>query len=145
MSDRICIHSKGEVNAHLSAENLVSCCYTCGFGCNGGFPGAAWSHWVKKGIVTGGNYNSSQVSCPQFMPILLREVHSIIICLPLTNRVASHTLFLLVSITQLVSVHLARREVVLQNASRLVKTVTQLITRKIFTMVWFILETFQNK
>ena len=61
MSDRICIHSKGQVNAHLSAENLVSCCYTCGFGCNGGFPGAAWSHWVKKGIVTGGNYNSSQV------------------------------------------------------------------------------------
>jgi len=60
MSDRICIHSKGQVNAHLSAENLVSCCYTCGFGCNGGFPGAAWSHWVKKGIVTGGNYNSSQ-------------------------------------------------------------------------------------
>lgn len=32
MSDRICIHSQGKVNAHLSAENLVSCCYTCGFG-----------------------------------------------------------------------------------------------------------------
>ena len=62
MSDRICIHSEGKVNAHLSAENLVSCCYGCGFGCNGGFPGAAWSYWVKKGIVTGGNFNSSQVS-----------------------------------------------------------------------------------
>ena len=62
MSDRICIHSEGKVNAHLSAENLVSCCYGCGFGCNGGFPGAAWSYWVKRGIVTGGNYNSSQVS-----------------------------------------------------------------------------------
>jgi len=60
MSDRICIHSEGKVNAHLSAENLVSCCYGCGFGCNGGFPGAAWSYWVKRGIVTGGNYNSSQ-------------------------------------------------------------------------------------
>lgn len=60
MSDRICIHSNGQVNAHISAENLVSCCYTCGFGCNGGFPGSAWSYWVKKGIVTGGNYNSSQ-------------------------------------------------------------------------------------
>jgi len=68
MSDRICIHSKGEVNAHLSAENLVSCCYTCGFGCNGGFPGAAWSHWVKKGIVTGGNYNSSQGCQPYIIP-----------------------------------------------------------------------------
>lgn len=61
MSDRVCIHSNGQVNAHISAENLVSCCYTCGFGCNGGFPGAAWSYWVKKGLVTGGNYNSSQV------------------------------------------------------------------------------------
>jgi len=68
MSDRICIHSGGEVNAHLSAENLVSCCYTCGFGCNGGFPGAAWSHWVKKGIVTGGNYNSSQGCQPYIIP-----------------------------------------------------------------------------
>ena len=68
MSDRICIHSKGAVNAHLSAENLVSCCYTCGFGCNGGFPGAAWSYWVKKGIVTGGNFNSSQGCQPYIIP-----------------------------------------------------------------------------
>ena len=60
MSNRICIHSEGKVNAHISAEYLVSCCYSCGFGCNGGFPGAAWTHWVKKGIVTGGNFNSSQ-------------------------------------------------------------------------------------
>jgi len=68
MSDRICIHSEGKVNAHLSAENLVSCCYGCGFGCNGGFPGAAWSYWVKKGIVTGGNYNSSQGCQPYIIP-----------------------------------------------------------------------------
>jgi len=68
MSDRICIHSNGKVNAHLSAENLVSCCYGCGFGCNGGFPGAAWSYWVKRGIVTGGNYNSSQGCQPYIIP-----------------------------------------------------------------------------
>lgn len=30
-------------------------------GCNGGFPGAAWSYWVRKGIVSGGNYGSQQV------------------------------------------------------------------------------------
>jgi len=60
MSDRICIHSDGKVKAHLSAENLVSCCYSCGFGCNGGYPDAAWSYWVRTGIVTGGNYNSSE-------------------------------------------------------------------------------------
>jgi len=60
MSDRICIHSKGEQHAHVSAENLLSCCYSCGFGCNGGFPGAAWSYWSRKGLVSGGNYGSSQ-------------------------------------------------------------------------------------
>ncbi|XP_023332294.1 cathepsin B isoform X2 [Eurytemora carolleeae] len=60
MSDRICIHSNGKMNAHVSSENLLSCCYSCGFGCNGGFPGAAWSYWTKKGLVTGGTYGSDQ-------------------------------------------------------------------------------------
>ena len=35
MSDRQCIASKGENPFHYSAENLVSCCHLCGFGCNG--------------------------------------------------------------------------------------------------------------
>ncbi|KRT80525.1 Peptidase, partial [Oryctes borbonicus] len=60
MSDRVCIHSNGTVNFRFSADDLVSCCYTCGMGCNGGFPGAAWSYWVRKGLVSGGSYNSSQ-------------------------------------------------------------------------------------
>ncbi|SPP89324.1 cathepsin B [Drosophila guanche] len=60
MSDRVCIHSKGKVHFHLSADDLVSCCHTCGFGCNGGFPGAAWSYWARKGIVSGGPYGSTQ-------------------------------------------------------------------------------------
>jgi len=102
MSDRICIHSKGEVNAHLSAENLVSCCYTCGFGCNGGFPGAAWSHWVKKGIVTGGNYNSSQVFLKY---TLLRYYLRITLFLSGACRAASHTLLKLASITRLAIAH----------------------------------------
>lgn len=58
MSDRICIHSNATVHAYLSSEHLVSCCHTCGFGCNGGFPGSAWSYWVRKGIVSGGPYGS---------------------------------------------------------------------------------------
>jgi hypothetical protein len=61
MSDRVCVHSNGTLHFHFSAEDLVSCCASCGFGCNGGFPGAAWSYWVKKGIVSGGSYNSHQV------------------------------------------------------------------------------------
>ncbi|XP_076042541.1 cathepsin B-like [Oratosquilla oratoria] len=60
MSDRVCIHSKGEENFHFSSENLVSCCHQCGFGCNGGFPGAAFTYWVHIGIVSGGSYNSTQ-------------------------------------------------------------------------------------
>jgi len=60
MSDRICVASKGRVKAHLSAEDLVSCCYSCGDGCNGGWPTEAWQYWVRYGIVTGGNYNTSE-------------------------------------------------------------------------------------
>jgi len=65
MSDRICIHSNATVHAYLSSEYLVSCCHTCGFGCNGGFPGSAWSFWVRHGIVTGGPY-SSNIGCQPY-------------------------------------------------------------------------------
>ncbi|KAG8185661.1 hypothetical protein JTE90_008931 [Oedothorax gibbosus] len=62
ISDRHCIHSNGKVSVQISAQDLLTCCDTCGDGCNGGFPGVAWYYWVKVGIVTGGNYNS-QVGC----------------------------------------------------------------------------------
>ena len=42
MTDRICISSQGKDNYHISAEDLTSCCWTCGMGCNGGFPESAW-------------------------------------------------------------------------------------------------------
>jgi cathepsin B len=60
MSDRICVASKASNNAHLSTEDMVSCCHTCGFGCNGGYPQMAWEFFKRTGIVTGGNYNSQQ-------------------------------------------------------------------------------------
>jgi len=60
ISDRICIHSKGAEVVEISAEDLLTCCHICGFGCNGGFPGAAWHYWVAKGLVTGGLYNSNK-------------------------------------------------------------------------------------
>lgn len=65
MSDRTCIHSNGSVHVRLSSEHLVSCCHTCGFGCNGGFPGSAWSYWVRKGIVSGGPYGS-ELGCQPY-------------------------------------------------------------------------------
>jgi len=65
MSDRHCIHSNATVHVRLSSEHLVSCCHTCGFGCNGGFPGSAWSYWVRKGIVSGGPYGSN-IGCQPY-------------------------------------------------------------------------------
>ncbi|VDK70990.1 unnamed protein product [Litomosoides sigmodontis] len=58
MSDRICIMSKGKVQVTLSAEDLLSCCRTCGFGCYGGIPVAAWKYWISSGIVTGSSYTN---------------------------------------------------------------------------------------
>jgi len=58
MSDRLCIHSQGQVKVHVSPENLLSCCYACGFGCNGGFPDNAWRFWQRKGIVSGGKFGT---------------------------------------------------------------------------------------
>ena len=60
MSDRYCIHSNQTKHFRFSADDLVSCCHTCGFGCNGGFPGAAWSYWTRKGLCSGGPYGSDQ-------------------------------------------------------------------------------------
>uniref|UniRef100_A0A6G1S457 Cathepsin B n=1 Tax=Aceria tosichella TaxID=561515 RepID=A0A6G1S457_9ACAR len=60
MSDRICVASKGRVQAHLSAQDLLTCCYSCGDGCDGGWPSEAWQYWTRYGIVTGGNFNTSQ-------------------------------------------------------------------------------------
>lgn len=68
MSDRICIASGGSVNAHISSEDLLSCCESCGMGCNGGFPGSAWSFFRSTGLVTGGQYNSHQGCRPYSIP-----------------------------------------------------------------------------
>ncbi|PRD34886.1 UNVERIFIED_CONTAM: Cathepsin B [Trichonephila clavipes] len=65
ISDRHCIHSNGKVNVQISAQDLLSCCSSCGMGCAGGFPGSAWQYWVYKGIVTGGLYNS-HVGCQPY-------------------------------------------------------------------------------
>jgi len=60
MSDRICIASGGQKNAHLSTEDMVSCCHMCGFGCNGGQPHMAFEYWHRYGVCTGGNYGTHE-------------------------------------------------------------------------------------
>jgi cysteine peptidase C len=39
-------------NFNISASDLNSCCSSCGDGCGGGFPNAAWEYWVKHGLAT---------------------------------------------------------------------------------------------
>jgi len=60
MSDRVCVASGGKQAKHLSTEDLMDCCHSCGFGCNGGYPQMAWEYFKHKGIVSGGLYNSTQ-------------------------------------------------------------------------------------
>ncbi|XP_072042204.1 cathepsin B-like [Amphiura filiformis] len=68
MTDRYCIHSNGTLNPHISAEDLTSCCTSCGNGCEGGYPMAAWDFWKSEGIVTGGQYNSNEGCQPYEIP-----------------------------------------------------------------------------
>jgi len=63
MTDRWCIGTKGQ-QFRFSAEDLLSCCWTCGAGCNGGFPSMAWHYWVRKGLVSGGPFGSHQGCSP---------------------------------------------------------------------------------
>ncbi|KAJ8730062.1 hypothetical protein PYW07_017100 [Mythimna separata] len=60
MTDRYCIYSNGTQHFHFSAQDLTSCCLHCGFGCNEGIPWQAWVYWRDTGIVSGGDFNSSQ-------------------------------------------------------------------------------------
>lgn len=69
MSDRICIKSNGQQLVHLSAQDLLTCCgFSCGMGCNGGYPRAAWEFYKNKGIVTGGQYGSKEGCQPYSLP-----------------------------------------------------------------------------
>lgn len=58
-SDRVCIATKGAKKPHISAVDLLSCCDSCGDGCNGGYPNAAWDYLSNTGLVTGGNFGDN--------------------------------------------------------------------------------------
>ncbi|XP_056150064.1 cathepsin B-like [Lampris incognitus] len=68
ISDRLCIHSSGNVSVEISAEDILSCCDECGLGCNGGFPIFAWEFWKREGVVTGGLYGSKVGCRPYTIP-----------------------------------------------------------------------------
>ena len=65
MSDRICIASGQTLQTRISSEDLLSCCgISCGQGCNGGYPSAAWNFFKNSGIVTGYLYNDKKWCSP---------------------------------------------------------------------------------
>ncbi|XP_044269569.1 cathepsin B-like [Tribolium madens] len=59
MSDRICIQSSGAQKFFFSAEDLLSCCTTCG-SCAGGYMMAAFDFYINEGLVSGGDLNSNE-------------------------------------------------------------------------------------
>lgn len=69
ISDRICIASGQKLQTRISSEDLLSCCgFSCGNGCNGGYPAAAWRYWVNTGIVTGNLYGQNDYCQPYAFP-----------------------------------------------------------------------------
>ncbi|KAK3798806.1 hypothetical protein RRG08_040637 [Elysia crispata] len=66
MSDRICV-ATGK-NVHISAEDVLSCCRSCGNGCNGGYPASAWRYYKSEGVVTGGQYGTKKGCMPYVLP-----------------------------------------------------------------------------
>lgn len=61
VSDRICIHANETKNPIMSAHHIMSCCYLCGYGCDGGSQFEAWDFYRRHGFVSGGDFNSNQV------------------------------------------------------------------------------------
>jgi len=47
---------------------MVACCSSCGDGCGGGYPDAAWDYWVKTGLVTDTCSPYSLPSCDHHLP-----------------------------------------------------------------------------
>jgi len=66
ISDRYCIHLKK--NLTISSADLAFCCTSCGDGCEGGYPSAAWSYWVNTGLVEEGCWPYPFASCDHHVP-----------------------------------------------------------------------------
>nr|ABA53863.1 cathepsin B-like cysteine protease 1 [Parelaphostrongylus tenuis] len=66
--DRICIASEGKQQVILSADDILSCCTECGYGCEGGDTYKAWNYWTTDGIVTGSNYTTKSGCKPYPYP-----------------------------------------------------------------------------
>ena len=68
MSDRVCIGSNQQNQKRVSTEDILSCCHTCGMGCNGGFLYPTWMFWKNKGVSTGGVFDDKRWCKPYEFP-----------------------------------------------------------------------------
>jgi len=64
VTDRTCIQGNDAFDSEISAEQVMSCCKSCGDGCQGGYPISAMEYWETTGIVTGGDYDTKQGCMP---------------------------------------------------------------------------------
>jgi len=68
MSDRYCVANIA-TNLSISAQQMNSCCDTCGQGCDGGYPPQAWQYWVDTGVVSTNCEPYSLPSCDHHIPM----------------------------------------------------------------------------
>jgi len=56
ISDRFCIALSGTdakyKKVEISGLDMTGCCGNCGYGCQGGYPQAAWQYWYDTGLTT---------------------------------------------------------------------------------------------
>nr|XP_018899986.1 PREDICTED: cathepsin B-like cysteine proteinase 4 [Bemisia tabaci] len=64
IADRTCITSDGKFTSLISAQEIMSCCKKCGWGCEGGWPSLALEFYRKHGVVTGGDFESNEGCMP---------------------------------------------------------------------------------
>jgi cathepsin B len=64
MSDRICIASEGKLQTRVSTANLLSCCTSCGDGCNGGELHPSFVYWRDHGLPSGGLFEDNKTCQP---------------------------------------------------------------------------------
>nr|CAI5828719.1 unnamed protein product [Callosobruchus analis] len=68
MSDRVCVHSYQKNQLKISSAGLLECCWACGNGCHGGSSVKAFEYWKEEGVVSGGEYNSTNGCKPYPLP-----------------------------------------------------------------------------
>ena len=66
ISDRMCIHR--DMKKLVSPSAIMSCCTSCGKGCDGGYSMKAWEFWETEGVVSGGLYGDNSTCTPYALP-----------------------------------------------------------------------------